>query len=284
MAVTRLWIRFGLQVRDARMARGWTAAELARRSGISAGFLSLIESGQSGSAEASARIAAALGRQAEMVLVDPRRAERKADLSIDLVHSAIGEFEAGHLRPFGFGVGVDEPYQHFQFAGRGDVISWSVQRRALLHIENRTRFPDLQETAGSYNAKRAYLGRALAERLGIAGWQSEAHVMAALWSSEVVHVVRRRVETFRSLCPDSPDAFDEWWRGEPPLRGNRSIMVVIDPLARGRQRPFVGLDAMLTITPRYRGYVNAAAALALRREGPTSTTARARIMGLGEPP
>jgi hypothetical protein len=39
-------------------------------------------------------------------------------------------------------------------------------------IENRTRFPDFGETAGAFNAKRAYLGAALAERVGISRWAS----------------------------------------------------------------------------------------------------------------
>jgi hypothetical protein len=57
----------------------------------------------------------------------------------------MGEAQTAHLRKLGFEVGLDEPSQHYQFAGRADVIAWSVERAALLHIENRTRFPDIHE-------------------------------------------------------------------------------------------------------------------------------------------
>jgi hypothetical protein len=170
----------------------------------------------------------------------------------------MGEFEAARLRLRGFPVGIDEPYQHYQFAGRADVTAWDAARRALLHVENRTRFPDFQEMAGSYNAKRAYLGAALAERAGVGRWASETHVIAALWSSEVLHALRIRTESFRSVCPDPPDRFAAWLAGEPPRAGVSSSLVIIDPLASGRQRVFVGLDEALIARPRFRGYADIA--------------------------
>ncbi len=60
------------------------------------------------------------------------------------MHAAMGEAGAAHLRTLGFAVRLDEPFQHYQFAGRGDVVAWSVERAALLHLENRTAFPNLQ--------------------------------------------------------------------------------------------------------------------------------------------
>lgn len=261
-AVARLWTAFGLQVRDARLARGWSVHELARQAGLSPAFVYLIEAGQSGSAEGAARIAKALGRRAELELVDPRRNnDLRASLSVDLVHSAMGEFEAAHIRPFGFRLGLDEPYQHFHFAGRADLIAWDLDARSLLHIENRSRFPDFQQMAGSFNAKRAYLAQALGERVGIRRWASETHVIASLWSSEILHALRLRTESFRSICPDPPDAFTKWWVGNPPRAGVTSTLVVLDPLATGRRRPFVALDHALAARPRYRGYVDAVSAI-----------------------
>jgi hypothetical protein len=128
-----------------------------------------------------------------------------------------------------------------------------------LHLENRTRFPNIQESAGSFNGKKAYLGAALARRLGIARWVSETHVLVGLWSSEVLHALRLRTATFRALCPDSSDAFRQWWDGEPPRTGMASTLIVLDPTAGGRKRPFIDLDAALTARPRYAGYADAAA-------------------------
>ena len=171
----------------------------------------------------------------------------------------MGELEVERLRSLGFSVSLDEPYQHYQFAGRADVVAWSVERRALLHIENRTRFPDLQNAAGSYNAKRAYLTPALAERLGIArGFVAVAHAMVGLWSSEVIHSVRLRRATFRSLCPDPSAAFESWWAGQLPERGTTSAFILLDPFAHGRQRMWTDLeDALGGAAPRMRGYAEA---------------------------
>lgn len=258
-----LWVRFGLQVRDARLARRWTVADLARRAGVSAGMIYRVEAGGVASTETATRIATALGRRAGLLLTDPRRRrDARHELGGDPVHSAMGELEARHLRALGVQVGLDEPYQHYQFAGRADLIAWDPATRTLLHIENRTRFPDFQEMAGSFNAKRAYLGDSLAERFGVRGWASQTHVIAGLWSSEVLHAIRLRPESFRSICPDVPDAFASWWAGQPPRTGITSTLVVIDPLATRRQRPWVGLGDALTARPRHRGYADTAFKLA----------------------
>jgi hypothetical protein len=156
---------------------------------------------------------------------------------------------------------MDEPYQHYQFSGRADLVAWNLDAAALLHIENRTRFPDFQDMAGAFNAKRAYLGRVLAERIGIRRWASETHVIAALWSSEVLHAIRMRSNSFKSLCPDAPNDFAGWWAGQPPHTGRSAALVVLDPLAEGRQRPFIGLEEALVARPRHRGYADVVAKL-----------------------
>jgi hypothetical protein len=224
-----------------------------------------IESGKPASTEAAARLATALGRRLQFELIDPRR--RTGDSpgrTSDLVHSGMAEIEARRLRRPGVSLGIDEPYQHFQFAGRADLVAWDLAARTLLHLENRTRFPDMQETAGSFNAKRAYLGAALAQRLGIRSWVSETHVIVGLWSSEVLHVFRLREQTFRTICQDSPDGFAAWWEGSPPASGSRSEMVLLDPLAQGRERTWISLDEALTARPRHRGYADVARQMATR--------------------
>jgi len=173
----------------------------------------------------------------------------------------MGEFEARHLRLLGLPTGLDEPYQHYQFAGRADLVAWDVDVRALLHIENRTRFPDLQDMAGSFNAKRAYLAEDLGKRLGVTRWASQTHVIVAVWTSEVLHALRMRRDSFRTLCPDTTDAFAGWWKARPPGTGIHSVLVVLDPLSRGRQRQWIGLDDALVARSRYAGYAEIAASL-----------------------
>jgi hypothetical protein len=178
----------------------------------------------------------------------------------------MGEVESAHLRALGFDVGLDEPFQHFQFAGRADLVAWSVERCALMHIENRTRFPNIQDAFGSYNAKRAYLGSELARRLGLPQWRSETHVMAALWSSEATHQIRLHSSSFRSVCPDPAEAFCGWWNGNPPPTGRSSALVLFDPAAPGHGGKFrLAALELDHVRPRHHDYAAALAALRTRR-------------------
>ena len=136
-----------------------------------------------------------------------------------------------------------------------------------MHIENRTRFQNVQEAAGAYNAKRAYLGAVLAERLGIrGGFASETHVLVGLWSGELLRTLRLRRETFRSLCPDLIDSFEAWWNGHPRTAGRTSAFVLLDPFAGGQMRTYVDLEtAIASARPRVRDYADAARRIASRQ-------------------
>jgi hypothetical protein len=189
----------------------------------------------------------------------------------------MGELEAATLRRHGFDVAIDEPYQHFQFAGRADVVAWDTTRRALLHLENRTRFPNLQEAAGAFNAKRAYLGRALAERLRLPPWQSQTHVMVVAWTAEAVRDLRRFEASMRSICPDSANGFESWWHGAPPSAGRRAELVILDPAPDlGRRRRWVDLDRALAVPARHRGYATLADALDATRQAGIGASRYAR--------
>jgi hypothetical protein len=237
----------------------------AAKAGLSVAAVHNVEAGRVASLETYIRLAEALGLRLELLLADPRRRPAAAGRQKDVVHSAMGELGASKMGSYGFPVGIDEPYQHYQFAGRADVVSWDLDRRTLLHLENRTRFDDLQDTAGSWNAKRAYLPGQLAERLRVrGGWRSVTHVMVALWTAEVLHALRLRTASFRALCPDSAEAFIAWWTGDPPSTGTSSALIVLDPLATGRQRLFVDLDDALRAGARHRGYAAVAEALQAR--------------------
>ncbi len=259
----RVSVSIGIEIREARTRRHWTVEHLATKAGVSRWVAYLAERGESVSMEALVRLVKALGLRLEFELTDPNERERAAARRIDPVHAAMGEVEASHFRPLGFKVGLDEPYQHFQFAGRADVAAWDASSRAFVHLENRTRFPDFQETAGAFNAKRRYLGEEIAKRAGIRSWSSETHVIAALWSSEVLQALRAYPESFRSICPDPPDTFLSLWDGTAAPIGITSTLVLFDPAATDRQVPFAGLDEALDrgTRPRYRGYAEAAAAV-----------------------
>ena len=254
----------GVQVRDKRQRRHWTLRELAARTGLSASLLQWLEAGHPASLESYVRVASALGLRPDFDLIDVRR--RGPVRADDPVHAAMGEFLAGRLTRLGLPIALDEPYQHYQFAGRADLLAWSIEDRALLRIENRTRLPNLQEAFGSCNAKRRYLAAGLADRLGVrGGFATVTHAMVYLWSAEVLHAVRLHAESFRAVCPDSAEPFAAWLAGRPPADLVSSSLVILDPLAAGRERAFVGRPELETVRPRHRGYLEALEAL--RRAG-----------------
>jgi len=211
----------GSHMRDHRLRKALTIRHLSDRTGVSPGTIHAVESGKPAELETYARVAAALELRPAIEFADARRRRAPAApiLDEDFVHAAMGEVEALTFSGHGFEIGLDEPYQHYQFAGRADLIAWDRDHRALLHLENRTRFPDVQDAAGSYNAKRAYLAAVLSRRLGLGprGCDIVTHAMVALWSSEALHTIRLREATFRALCPDASDSFAEWWAGRVPV-------------------------------------------------------------------
>lgn len=258
----RILAALGEAIRAERRRRGLTLAELAPMVGLSKAGLARIEHGEAGSIGAYLRLADALHLEPQFALTRLRAplVARQADA----VHAAMGELEAARLRAAGLMVAMDEPFQDYHFAGRADVVAWSIERRALVHFENKTAFPDLQDAFGSFNAKRAYLGRALAERVGVAAWRAETHVIASLWSAEVLHQIRLHQASFAAVCPDPVAAVQAWWSGNPSPAGARCL-ILLDPLASGRQERFAGLDRIESVRPRYRDYADAAEALRTAR-------------------
>jgi transcriptional regulator with XRE-family HTH domain len=253
-------MQIGASLRDARRLRRWTLRDLGARSGLTAAAVQRLESGQQGSLISYARVGTALGLRPELDVVEERRGRPMR--FEDPVHSWLGDVETHRYQGFHLPVNLDEPYQHFQFAGRAHVVSWSLPDRALIHLENRTRFPNLQEALGSYNAKRAYLADAVARRVGLrGGFASVTHVMVGLWSAEVQHVLRLRRATFMATCPDDSNAFAAWWDGRPPRSGITSAFVLLDPVERPRARRWVGLEDALRVEARHRDYAAAVAAM-----------------------
>jgi transcriptional regulator with XRE-family HTH domain len=261
----RLALDLGREVRRERLRRGWSLGTLATRADLSEATAHRIEAGEPSAIDTYACLAVALGLDPAFSLHRERPSGRTPE--VDPVHAAMGEAEATHLRARGFEVLIDEPYQHYQFAGRADVAGVNRAERALLHLENRTRFPDIQAAAGSYNAKRAYLAPQLAERLDIrGGFRRVTHVLVVLWSAEALHTLRLREATLRSICADPPDDFGAWWDGRIPSEPRQSsALVIFDPLPgqRSTRRRWVGLDDLRSVDPRYRGYADTLARLRL---------------------
>jgi hypothetical protein len=204
------------------------------------------------------RITEALGLDlsVEVGSVD-RRAVRRRDA--DIVHALMGECEVSLLAAHDLQVATDEPWQHYQFAGRADVLAWDVATRQLLHIENRTQFPDVQDAVGRFRSAQRFLAGSVADRVGISHPRSETHVMVALWSAEVLRVIRRSPSTFRAVDTGGRVSFDAWLAGEQAPDGRHMTLVLFDPFATGRRRRFASLDDALDgVRSRVATYAQAA--------------------------
>jgi hypothetical protein len=176
----------------------------------------------------------------------------------------MGELEAQRFGGYAYAVRLDEPYQHYQFAGRADIVAWSAERSALLHIENRTQFPDLQDAFGAFNAKRRYLGTEIAAQAGVTRWRSETHVIAALWSTEALRPIRCHAASFAAVCHAPPDDWAAWWSGKSPSPGRQATLIAFDPITgtRSDRRRWLTLDEIKAgARARYRDYADAAAAI-----------------------
>lgn len=260
--VNQISVEVGAAVRDARRRRGWGMRELASRAAISTGMVQRVEAGERASLTVYARLAQTLSLEFGVQMTDTHRPTTRRQDS-DLVHAAMGEVEASELAARGCAITLDEPWQHYHFAGRADVVAWDLERQALLHIENKGQLPDVQDGVGRFKATQAYLGAIMWERLGLRGRpRSETHVLVALWSAEVLRVMRRQPSTFRATWPDPMTAFEGWLRGEPPSTGTHATLVLLDPFASGRQRTMVGIEEALgDVRPRVADYAEAAARL-----------------------
>src|SRR3954469_13428292 len=96
-SVTRIFHgRLAVRRDESRNERNWTAEQLADRAGISRGLVYRALRGEEVSLEATFRLVTALGLKLEWELVDPRLKSPRPRQ--DAVHSAMGEFEARHLR------------------------------------------------------------------------------------------------------------------------------------------------------------------------------------------
>jgi transcriptional regulator with XRE-family HTH domain len=253
--VTALCAALGAQVRAGRERCRWTIARLATEAGVSRSLVYLVERGEPTTIETYARLGSALGLPLEANLEDPRTGTytRRAE---DPVHAAIVETLAARYAGQGRIVAADEPFHHYQFAGRADVTAVDPAGPDLIHHEVKTAIPNVGELAGAWNVKRQYLVGSVAQRHGFrGGFRTVTHVLTVALTAECLHILRLREATIRSLGPDAPDAFADWWDGtRPEAAGVTSTVVVLDPISRPRAPTWAPIDDLGEVRPRHRDY------------------------------
>jgi transcriptional regulator with XRE-family HTH domain len=253
LELDRLCRRLGAAIRTSRQAHGWSTQQVAHAAGLSRSAVTRLESGKAGGLVTYQRIADVLGLRLTWELTSLATTLEAEDA----VHAVMGEVQARRFATGTRRVLVDEPYQHFRFAGRGDLVVVDRGAAAIHHSENKTRIVNVGELSGSFNAKCRWLSGDVAERNGIRRIRSETHTLVLLWSEEVLAVARSLGRTLRALGPDGADPFGAWWDGSP-LAGVHRGLVVFDPIDRGTSQPqWVSLEDALDARPRYRGYADA---------------------------
>lgn len=252
----------GAQVREARLRRRWTTERLATEAGISRTLVYLVERGGQSTLETYARLGAALGLRLEASFAD-RRVSGRPRGDEDPVHSAIVEMLASRYSAQGRQVTADEPFQHYQFAGRADLAVIDLTGPDLLHHEVKTAIPNVGELAGAWNVKRQYLARALADRRAAPhGFRTVTHVLTIAWTADCLHAVRLREASIRSLGPDDSGAFEAWWRGDvPAVPRVTATVVLIDPVERPRASAWAPIADLPSSRPRHAGYASLLSAL-----------------------
>jgi transcriptional regulator with XRE-family HTH domain len=252
----------GERVREARLRRRWTVDRLAREAGLSRRLVYLVERGDPASVETYVRLGTALGLRVEVSFED-RRSRGGDARAEDPVHATIVEVLAGRYARPGRLVTADDPFQHYQFAGRADLAVINPVGPDLLHHEVKSAMPNIGELAGAWNVKRQYLARVLAERHGLrGGFRSVTHVLTIAWTAECLRTARRRRETLHSLGPDDADAFGAWWNGTTPEQPVvTSTAVFLDPVPRPRAAAWVPLGELDRLRPRHADYAELLAAL-----------------------
>jgi len=191
----------GRQVRDARLRRGWTQAELAEKAGVGRMVVARVERGESRiDLELLERLSLALGVWLTVELGrDPRREDANSGhLAMQELMLGLGR-RAGLDRRFELATKPTEPWRS------ADVYVGSPSQRVAVDIECWNTFGDIGAGARSSVRKTAEL-----EQLAVATWGADARA-ALLWvvrdTAANRAIMARYPEVFASRFPGSSAAW-----------------------------------------------------------------------------
>jgi transcriptional regulator with XRE-family HTH domain len=154
----------GGRVRAVRVQKGWRQEDVATAAGVSRSVVSRVEHGRFDEVgfEAVRRVCRALDMRFEYAV-----RWRGGDLErmVNARHAALHESAARLLAANAGWLAIPEvSFNVFGERGVIDVVAWRADRRALLVVELKTEFVDIQGLIGSVDRYRRLASRAVADR------------------------------------------------------------------------------------------------------------------------
>ena len=189
-------VRLARSLRLLRHRRRWRQRDLAAKAGVARSAVSLLECGRAG--ELRLDVIERIGRALE-ARVDVRVDWRGAaiDRLLDGAHAGLVDDTVRRLGRTGWLVETEVSFEIRGERGSIDILAWHPVRRALLVVEVKSAFGDLQATLMSV-ARKVRLARIIARRFG---WvvSSVARLLVVAETRTARRVVERHAALF-SVC------------------------------------------------------------------------------------
>ena len=203
-------VRLGSLFRAIRIRRGWRQADLAVRTSVSRGFISLVERGHLAtvSLRALRRVAVALEVSLDVV---PRWRGGDAARILQAGHAALHESIAQHLDAVGGWEHAPEvSFSIFGERGVIDILAFHRESASLLVIELKTEVVDVEDLLVTMDRRRR-LAKAIAAERGWAGTSVSGWVVIAE-SDMNRRLLRQYAATLRAAFPGDGRAVRAWLR------------------------------------------------------------------------
>jgi transcriptional regulator with XRE-family HTH domain len=202
--------RLGRIVRTVRLHLRLTQLALSARCGVSQPRISRMERGLADTMPLAdlERIARALDIR---LSIDAWWRGGNLPRLLDSVHARLAEYVVGQLRAVGWEVIVEYTFNRFGERGSVDIVAWHQGRRALLLIEVKSRFTDLQEMLATFARKLRIVPSMLAEQNG---WRPTAigRLIVAPGTTANRSVVAAHANTFEVSYPGRAREAHAWVR------------------------------------------------------------------------